>query len=268
MTRDISLGQYYNTGSVIHRLDPRTKLAGTLLFVITLFFPCGWPGLALAGCFLLAVAKLARLSLRMIFKGIRPLWFILFFTAAANMLFSKGRILWAAGPFTISREGIETAAYLVLRLVFLIAGSSVMTFTTTPKEMADGLEKSLGFLKKIRVPIHEFAMMMSIAMHFIPILSEEFERIVRAQKARGADFESGNLIVRGKKLIPLLIPLFVSAIRRSSELALAMDARCYHGGEGRTKLHPLRYGKRDVAAYGVLAVYLAALLLLLLRRFQ
>ena len=253
--RSLTLGVYQPVNSLVHRLDPRVKLAGTLLYVITLFFTMNPLGLAMSLAFLIMVSLLAKASLPALLRGIKPLWFILLFTMVVNLFFTRGHVLWAAGPFTLTREGISNTIYILARLVLLVAGSSILTLTTSPGDVADGLEKSLGFLTRIHIPVHEYAMMMSIAMHFIPILSEEFERIRRAQMARGADFEEGNILVRAKKTLPVLVPLFVSALRRAGQLAMAMDARCYQGGRGRTKLHPLNYSKEDYCAYAVLVLY-------------
>jgi len=258
----MTFGAYYIADSPIHRLDPRTKLAGTFLYAIVLFFPMkGW-GLAISAAFLCGIVFLSQAPLGSVFRGLRPLWGILLFTALLNLCMTGGHVLWKAGPLSISREGLERTIFLITRMVLLVGGTSILTLTTTAKEVTDGMDKALGFLKRIHIPIHEFAMMMGIAMRFIPILSDEFERIRKAQMSRGADFEEGNLIERGKKTLPLLIPLFVSALRRADRLALAMDARCYHGGEGRTKLHPLKYKKADYLAYGILLVYLISMALL------
>lgn len=248
-------GVYHPANSLIHRLDPRVKLAGTLLYVITLFFPMNPMGLIVSLIFLIMISLLAKADVSSLLRGIKPLWFILLFTAVVNLFFTRGHVLWKAGPFTLTREGITMTIYILARLILLVAGSSILMLTTSPGDVADGLEKSLGFLSRIHIPVHEYAMMMSIAMHFIPILSEEFERIRRAQMARGADFEEGNVLVRAKKTLPVLVPLFVSALRRANQLAMAMDARCYQGGQGRSKLHPLHYKNEDYRAYTVLFIY-------------
>ncbi len=255
MIREMTLGQYYKAQSLIHQLDPRVKLAGTLLFVITLFFPKSAGSLLIATVFLAGVVGLSKVPVSLIVRGVRPLFFIICFSAVIHLFQTEGHLLMKMGIFSITREGIWTSFYLVVRLVYLVAGSSVMTFTTTPNQLTDGLEKGFHFLKKVHVPVHEIAMMMSIALRFIPILTEELDKIMKAQMSRGIDFESGGILERGKKLIPLFVPLFIAAIRRASDLALAMDARCYHGGEGKTQLHPLKYQKRDYAAYGILFLY-------------
>ncbi len=259
MIRDMTLGQYYPADSVIHRLDPRVKLLGTLLYVITLFLSKSIWGLALSALFLAMIIILSRVPLSMLARGIKPLMIIIMFSAALNLFFTPGEALFRAGPVRISREGILLTSYLILRLIFLVVGSSIMTFTTTPRQLTAGLEKGLGFLTRIHVPVHEFAMMMSIALRFMPILTDELDKIMKAQMSRGADFESGGPIKRAAKLVPLLVPLFMAAIRRASDLAAAMDARCYHGGEGRTSLYPLKYSRKDYAAYGVLLCYTAAM---------
>lgn len=261
MIREMTLGQYYKTDSVLHILDPRVKLAGTMIFVISLFLPKSIPSLILATFFLAVIIRVSKVPFAMVRRGIRPLLFIICFSAVVNLFCTKGHILVQLGPLDITREGIILSAYLVIRLVYLIMGSSIMTFTTTPNQLTDGLDKALHFLNRVHIPVHELAMMMSIALRFIPILTEELDKIMKAQMSRGADFETGNLLQRAAKLIPLLVPLFISAIRRASDLALAMDARCYNGGEGRTKLKPLIYEKRDYVAYGILLVYLIAMMI-------
>ena len=255
MFRDMTLGQYYPADSIIHRLDPRVKLLFTLVYVITLFFPRSAAGMCLAALYLGYVIILSKVPFSVMIRGIRPLIWIVLFSAFVNMIFTPGTIVLAIGPLSISREGIYLAVYLVIRLIYLVLGSSLMTYTTTPGQITAGLEKSLGFLNRFHVPVHEFAMMMSIALRFIPILTDELDKIMKAQMSRGVVFEEGSLLVRAKKLVPILIPLFVSAIRRASDLAVAMEARCYHSGEGRTRLHPLQYRKADYIAYGVILSY-------------
>lgn len=261
MIREMTLGQYYKADSVLHRLDPRVKLAGTLLFVLTLFFPKSMMGIGLATLFLFGVIGLSKVPFSLILKGVRPLLIIICFSAVMNLLVTPGTALWQMGPLRVTKEGIFLSAYLVVRLVYLVMGSSIMTFTTTPNQLTDGIEKALGFLNFLHIPVHEFAMMMSIALRFIPILTEELDKIMKAQMSRGADFETGNIVVRARKLIPILVPLFIAAIRRASDLALAMDARCYHGGKGRTKLRPLRYEKKDYIAYFILLFYVILMIM-------
>ncbi len=257
MLRDITLGQYYQTESVLHILDPRVKLIGTLAFIISLFVINNWVGYILAAVFLIAMIKLSAVPFRYMVKGMKAIAFLLIITMLFNVFLTPGEALVSVWRFTITKEGIKTAVFMAIRLCFLIIGSSVMTLTTTPTCLTDGLEKVMGPLKKIKVPVHEIAMMMSIALRFIPILMEETDKIMKAQIARGADFESGNVIKKVKSLVPLLVPLFVSAFRRANDLAMAMEARCYRGGEGRTKMKPLRYSKSDATAYVVLLLYFA-----------
>jgi energy-coupling factor transport system permease protein len=258
MLRDITLGQYYQTESIIHRLDPRVKLGTTILFIISLFVFDGVAGYAVAALFLISVIKLSRVPFKFIVKGMKTIVFILLITVAFNLFLTPGEPVITIWKLTITREGIKTACLLAVRLCFLIIGSSLMTLTTTPNQLTDGMEKMLSPLKKIKVPVHEIAMMMSIALRFIPILMEETDKIMKAQLARGADFENGNIIKRVKAMVPLLVPLFISAFRRANDLAMAMEARCYRGGEHRTKMKPLKYAKRDYAAYCIVAVYLVA----------
>ena len=266
MIRDITIGQYYPTGSVIHQLDPRVKLMGTLIYIVSLFLSSTVPGYLIAVIFLSAVIRLSRVPFLYIVRGLRTVVVLLLFSVALNIFFTTGdHVLIQIGIVRITTEGLIRAAQMGVRLIFLILGSSMMTFTTTPNQLTDGLETGLGFLKKLHVPIHEIAMMMSIALRFIPILMEETDKIMKAQMARGADFESGKLLERAKAMIPILVPLFISAFRRATDLAMAMEARCYHGGEGRTRMKPLQYTTNDYIAYGILAVYLV--LMILSRRF-
>lgn len=263
MMKDMTIGQYYNTDSVIHRLDPRTKIIMAFVYVIALFFGRNPFLYGAAFVVLVVYIALSKVPLRFIFKGLKALWMIILFTVVLNLFTVKGaRILLEWKFIRITEAGILSAVYLGLRMVFMIIGSSMMTYTTTPNALTDGLEKMLSWMKKMKVPVHEFAMIMSIALRFVPILTEELDKIMKAQMARGIDFKEGNLFARLKKLMPILIPLFVSAIRRSNELALAMDARCYHGGEGRTKMKPLQYNREDYIAYVLVVVYLAGMILL------
>ncbi|MBR6159680.1 MAG: energy-coupling factor transporter transmembrane protein EcfT [Lachnospiraceae bacterium] len=260
MIRDITLGQYYPANSVLHRLDPRVKLVATLVYVISLFLFQSFTGYIVATVFLVSIIALSHVPVRFIFKGLKAVFILLIITAILNVFLTPGRELVSFWKITITIEGVKLAAFMMIRLVYLIIGSSIMTLTTTPSSLTDGLEKGLGWMKFMKVPVHEIAMMMSIALSFIPILMEETDKIIKAQQARGADFESGNLIKRARALVPILVPLFVSAFRRANDLALAMESRCYRGGEGRTKLHPLKYKKRDVIAYLILLAYLAAII--------
>lgn len=261
MIRDITIGQYYPRDSFIHKLDPRTKIIGTFIYIISLFlFRKFIPYLVVFG-FLGLIIKTSEVPIKHILKGLKSIMFLLIFAVVFNIFLTPGDVLWKWGFLKITRQGIEIAGFMAIRLILLIMGSSLMTFTTTPNHLTDGLEKIMNPLKKIKVPVHEIAMMMSIALRFIPILLEETDKIMKAQMARGADFESGNLIKKAKSLVPLLVPLFVSAFRRANDLAMAMEARCYHGGEGRTKMKPLQYHKQDAIAYVILAGYLVVLVL-------
>jgi energy-coupling factor transport system permease protein len=256
MLRDITLGQYYQAESLVHRLDPRVKLGGTLLFILSLFFFRNIWGYLCAAIFLGIVIKISKVPFRFMVKGMKAILFFLLITVAFNMFLTPGTPLIHLWKLTITIEGFRSACFMAIRLTLLIIGSSVMTLTTTPNNLTDGMEKMMGFLKVVKVPVHEVSMMLSIALRFIPILLEETDKIMKAQIARGADFESGNLIKRAKALVPLLVPLFISAFRRANDLAMAMEARCYRGGSGRTKMKPLIYRKRDYVAYGIIACYL------------
>lgn len=262
MIRDITIGQYYATESVIHKLDPRVKVVCTFAYIISLFCFNQLSGYIIAALFFLCITKLSKVPFKFIVRGIRPVLFMLVFTAMLNLLWtSGGNVIVKFGIITITEEGIERTVFMALRLVFLIIGSSIMTLTTTPNQLTDAIEKLLKPLNRIKVPVHEIAMMMSIALRFIPILIEETDKIMKAQLARGADFESGNIFRRIKSMAPIIIPLFVSAARRASDLALAMDARCYNGGSGRTKMKPLEYKSRDIAAYLLMAGYIAVIII-------
>lgn len=256
MLKDITLGQYYQTDSVIHRLDPRVKLVTTICFIISLFVVDNWVGYVLAGVFLVLVIALSKVPPSFMVRGMKSIVFLLIMAVVCNLFLTQGEPLVTIWKLTITKEGVIQTGKMAVRLVFLITGSSVMTLTTTPNQLTDGLEKLLKPLNAIRVPVHEIAMMMSIALRFIPILIEETDKIMKAQIARGADFESGNLIQKAKNMVPLLVPLFVSAFRRANDLATAMEARCYRGGENRTKMKPLIYHRRDYLAYGAVVLYL------------
>ena len=259
MIRDITIGQYYPAKSVVHRLDPRVKLICTLLYLISLFLFSSIPGYLVATVFLICVIHISKVPFSYIVKGLKPVIMLLMITVLFNLFLTRqGDVLFHAWIFTITEGGLRTAVYMAIRLVYLIIGSSLMTFTTTPNELTDGIEAVLHPLNKIHVPVHEIAMMMSIALRFIPILLEETDKIMKAQLARGADFESGNILQRAKSMVPILVPLFVSAFRRANDLAMAMEARCYRGGEGRTKMKPLRYKSRDYAAYIIVIAYVVA----------
>ncbi|MCC8152170.1 MAG: energy-coupling factor transporter transmembrane protein EcfT [Lachnospiraceae bacterium] len=260
MLKDITLGQFYPADSVIHRLDPRVKLFSTILYLVALFLINGVVGWILATVFLLAVIALSKVPFVMLCKGVRAIWALIAITAVCNLFFTQGEdVLFQWKIICITGTGIHRTIYYSLRLIYLVVGSSILTLTTSPTRLTDGMEEGLWFLAKIRIPIHEIAMMMSIALRFIPILGEEADKVKKAQMARGADFEEGNLLQRVKSLIPILVPLFVSAFRRANDLSLAMEARCYRGGEGRTKMHPLKYERRDCLAYIVAFAFLAAI---------
>ena len=257
MIRDITIGQYYPAESPIHKLDPRVKLFATLIYIIALFCYKGIAGLAFIVLCLAAVIKISKVPFKFMVKGLKTIIVLLVITASFNLFFTRGdNALVDYGIIHISDTGITNALTMIVRLVLLIIGTSLMTLTTTPNQLTDGLEKSMGPLNKIHVPVHAISMMMSIALRFIPILIEETDKIMKAQMARGADFENGNILRRAKNMVPLLVPLFVSAFRRADDLAMAMEARCYNGGEGRTKMKPLKYEKDDRLAYIMLFVFL------------
>ena len=255
MLRDITLGQYYPVDSVLHRMDPRTKLFGTLVYIVTLFIADSVWAYGLAALFLAAAIRLSRVPVKFMVRGLKSIVILLLISVSFNLFLTPGTPIFKIGFLQMTWEGLEFAAFMAVRLIFLVLGSTILTLTTTPNQLTDGLEKSLGFMGKIGVPVHEVSMMMSIALRFIPILIEETDKIMKAQMARGADFESGNLIQRAKAMVPLLVPLFISAFRRATDRAMAMEARCYRGGEGRTKMKPLRYEKRDRITYLVYAGY-------------
>ena len=262
MIRDITIGQYYDADSLIHRLDPRVKLAFTILYIVSLYVGQGLACSLFAAAFLGFVIVLSKVPFKFIVRGLRSILVLLLISAVFNLFLIEGEVLVRFWVFKITDNGVKTAVMMVIRLIFLVIGSSIMTLTTTPNALTDGLEKALSFLRVIKVPVHEIAMMMSIALRFIPILISEVNKIMKAQMARGADFDRGGLIKKAKAMVPLLIPLFISAFRRANDLAEAMEARCYHGGDGRTKLHPLKYKKQDFIAYGVLLLYLGSMIVL------
>lgn len=262
MIRDITLGQYFPGDSVVHRLDPRNKIVLTVVCMVMLFCASNFYGLVAASAFILIVTAVSRIPISTVLRGVRPIIPIVLLTAVINIFYVSGKTVWSWRFITITREGIELAVFMTVRIIFLIIGTSLMTYTTSPIALTDGLERLLSPLKKIKLPVHELSMMMTIALRFIPTLIEETDKIISAQKARGADFETGNLMRRIRALMPILIPLFVSAFRRAEELALAMDCRCYHGGEGRTRMRILRLGARDFASVGVTAAVFAGILLL------
>ena len=262
MFKDITLGQYYQTESLLHRLDPRVKIVGTLVYIISLFVVNSFTGYFVTAVFLACMIGLSHVPVGYIVRGMRAILILLLITMAFNLFLTPGEVLVRAGFLKITKEGLAFAVKMAIRLSLLVIGSSLMTLTTTPNQLTDGIESLLNPLKRFRVPVHEIAMMMSIALRFIPILMEETDKIMKAQIARGADFESRNLVKKIKSLVPLLVPLFISAFRRANDLAMAMEARCYRGGAGRTKMKPLIYKGRDQAAYFILLAYFAVCVLL------
>ncbi len=266
MIRDITIGQYYPADSIIHKLDPRVKLLAVILYVVSLFTFRGIWGFVLVTLALAGMIKLSKVPFHFMVKGLKAIVIILIITALFNLFLTPGETLVTVWKLTITKEGLKSAVFMAIRLIFLILGTSTLTLTTTPNQLTDGMEKALRPFNKIHVPVHEVAMMMSIALRFIPILIEETDKIMKAQIARGADFESGNLMKKAKAMVPLLVPLFISAFRRANDLALAMEARCYNGGAGRTKMKPLKYKKADFVAYGVMFGYIVLVVLLRVRK--
>ena len=263
MLKDITLGQYFPGNSVIHRLDPRTKLIVLVVYMVTLFVASGWVSYGVLLLFLLTVIKISAIPGKSIVRGMKPLVMILVFTGVLNLFFNKdGRVLVDFWGITITTGGAERAAVMLVRILMLVTATFLLTYTTSPISLTDGLESLMNPLKVIKVPVHELSMMMCIALRFIPTLIEETDKIMSAQKARGADFESGKLMERAKSLIPILVPLFISAFRRADELATAMECRCYQGGEGRTKMKQLHYQRNDFAAFGAAALLTAAVIIL------
>jgi energy-coupling factor transport system permease protein len=267
MLKDITLGQFFPGKTIVHRLDPRVKLLLTFVYITALFMARGVFAYVLMLAVLLTCISLSRIKPKAVMRGLRPVLIIVAMTAILNIFFMIGDTILIEWRFiVITREGLITAAFMASRLMMLIIGTFLLTYTTSPIALTDGLESMLNPLKKIRLPIHELAMMMSIALRFIPTLIEETVKIMSAQKARGADFESGGLVKRAKAILPLIIPLFISAFRRADELAIAMESRCYHGGEGRTRMKVLKLAARDFVAFLLGAATIAAVVLL--RRVQ
>jgi len=260
MLRDITLGQYYPVDSLLHRLDPRTKLFGTLVYIVSLFLADTIWAYAAATVFLILAIRLSKVPVKFMVRGLKSVVILLMISVSFNLFLTPGTPIFQIGFLKMTWEGLKFAAFMAVRLIYLVLGSTILTLTTTPNQLTDGLEKSLGFLSKVGVPVHEVSMMMSIALRFIPILIEETDKIMKAQMARGADFESGNLIQKAKAMVPLLVPLFISAFRRATDLAMAMEARCYRGGVGRTKMKPLHYEKRDKMVYLFFLLYLAVVI--------
>ena len=263
MLKDITLGQYFPGKSPIHRLDPRTKLIALVVYIVALFLAVSWISYGVMLLFLAVCVAISKIPLKALVRGMKPLVFILIFTGVLNIFFTPGETeLVSFWVIRITLEGVIKAFFMMLRIMMLITGTFLLTYTTSPIALTDGLESLLGPLKVIRLPVHELAMMMCIALRFIPTLIEETDKIMSAQKARGADFESGSLMSRVKALVPILVPLFISAFRRADELATAMECRCYHGGEGRTKMKLLRYKLLDYKAFGLTLVLLSGMIVL------
>ena len=266
MLKDITLGQYFPGTTLAHKLDPRTKILLVTLYIVALFCAKGIVTYGILALCLAVCVKISKVGLKALVKGLKPVLFIILFTGILNLFFTPGDYyVLELGFVHVSNVGLHNAIFMVVRIMLLIMGTFLMTYTTSPISLTDGLERLLGGLKKVHVPVHELAMMMSIALRFIPTLIEETDKIMCAQRARGADFDSGNLIQKAKAMIPILVPLFISAFRRADELATAMECRCYHGGEGRTKLHVLKYESRDYVALVLGVLVLVAVIVL--RRF-
>ncbi|WP_071027741.1 energy-coupling factor transporter transmembrane component T family protein [Peptoniphilus raoultii] len=249
MFKDITIGQYFPGESIVHKFDPRLKIITMIFFIVTLFFIKTFPPYALVVAYLLLIIQLAKLPLKIVLRGLRPLRWIILITFVINVFFLPGEMLFKFWIFTITKEGLRQALLMAIRLIFLVLGTSLLTYTTSPIELTDGIESLLSPFKKFGMPSHEIAMMMTIALRFIPTLIEETDKIMKAQMARGADFESGNLFSRAKNLVPLLVPLFINSFRRADELATAMEARCYRGGVGRTKLKVLVLDSSDYVIF-------------------
>ncbi len=260
MIKDITIGQYFPGDTVIHKLDPRVKITVVFMFIISLFFIKDFYPYIFILLFLVITIKLSKVPIMYVLKGLKPLMFIITITFLINMFMTKGVVIFQLGPLAITKEGLTQAVFMALRLIFLVTGTSLLTLTTSPISLTDGIEKLLSPFKVMGLPAHELAMMMTIALRFIPTLLEETDKIMKAQMARGADFESGNVISRAKNLVPLLVPLFVSSFRRADELAMAMEARCYRGGDNRTRLHELKMVKRDYMALIIMVVFLSLII--------
>lgn len=261
--KNISFGQYYPAESIIHKLDPRTKVVLAILYIVCSFVCQSVIGFSLLVASTIAIVIISKIPMKTILRSIKPVIIIMAFMAILNLFLVKGGVAIYIWKITVYSKGIYTAITSVFRIIALIIGTGIfLTYTTTPIELTDGIEQLFGFLKKIKIPIHEFAMMMTIALRFIPTLMEETDKIIAAQKARGADFTNGSLIKRAKALIPILVPLFISAFRRADELAVAMECRCYRGGDGRTKLHVLKYRARDFILMFVFVAFLTGLILM------
>ncbi len=257
MIRDITLGQYYPSGSFIHKMDPRFKIIATFIYIISLFLAGSITAYIPIVLFLALIIFISKVPINYVLRGLKPIFLIILFTVSINLFFTPGKEIFKLGFLTISDKGLQQAFYLGMRLILLIMGTSMMTFTTSPIELTDGLESLFNPLKKIGFPAHEIAMMMTIALRFIPTLLEEMDKIMKAQMARGTDFESGSLVNRAKNMVPILVPLFISAFQRADELAMAMEARCYRGGEGRVRMKELKYTRRDAFGAALIIIYIA-----------
>jgi energy-coupling factor transport system permease protein len=262
MLKDITLGQYFPGETIVHRLDPRTKIILVVVYIVALFLAKNYVTYGLMAIVLITCTAVAKVRPKAMLRGLKPLIIIIIFTAVLNMFYTQGEVLVEFWIFRITKEGIKTAGFMVLRIILLVTGTFLLTYTTSPIDLTDGLERLLGPLKKIKVPVHELSMMMSIALRFIPTLIEETDKIMSAQKARGAAFDNGNIVKRAKAMLPILVPLFISAFRRADELAVAMESRCYHGDEGRTKMKQLRFKYFDGVAFGAGAVLLGVMITL------
>ncbi|MBQ4426573.1 MAG: energy-coupling factor transporter transmembrane protein EcfT [Oscillospiraceae bacterium] len=262
MLRDITLGQYFPGDTLIHRLDPRTKILVVILYIIALFISTSYVTYAIMASLLIAEVTIARIKFSTLLKSVRPILFIIVLTVVLNAFYTPGEPIFSFWIFTLTREGLRTALFMAARLVLLVMSSFMLTYTTSPIMLTDGLESLLSPLKRLGAPVHELAMMMSIALRFIPTLIEETQKIMSAQKARGAEFDTGSIIDKARALLPILVPLFISSFRRADELAVAMESRCYHGGEGRTKLHELKFRGIDYAALAIMALALVSVIVL------
>ena len=262
MIRDITLGQYYRGESSIHRIDPRLKIVMTVVYMVSLFVIDNFVGFAVAFVFMSLVIALSKVPVRFILRGLKPIFLIIIFTFILNLFMYDGTIIFKIGFLKVTKEGLYVAVFMAIRLIFLIIGSSMLTLTTRPISLTDGIERLLSPLNRIGVPSHELAMMMTIALRFIPTLLEETDKIMKAQQARGADFETGNILNRAKNLIPVLVPLFISAFRIAQDIAMAMEARCYRGGEGRTRMNQMKMGRIDIITGVLFILYMTIIIMM------
>lgn len=262
MFKNLTIGQHYPVDSPVHELDPRVKIIMVFVFIVSLFLIDNFATYLLVALFLAVAIALSKVPIKFVIRGLKPILMIIMITFIINMLMTPGKIIFQLGFIKITEEGLRQAGFMAIRLTLLIMGTSLLTLTTSPIILTDGIEALLSPFKRFGLPAHELAMMMTIALRFIPTLMEETEKIMKAQKSRGADFESGNIMSRAKNLVPLLVPLFISAFRRADELAMAMEARCYRGGENRTRMRQLKIAKGDYVASGIFAVYFAAIIIL------